>query len=193
MKRGKGKRERAVTVKGPWVALPLNFLRSRAYAQLSPHASKLLGECLSMLGPNACGNGDISLAPKLMHPRGWTSRQTLGDAIKELIEAKILIKTRQGSRLDCSLFAITLYPLFCDLDKLDVKPGCYTDIDWMQDGGGEIPSVKVPVRWRRVRKSTPDARRGRSDAALFQGRTKSREFRFAMLGFVSAWDKNPCF
>lgn len=150
-KGGRGK----VTVVGPWQPMPLAFLRSRACAELSPHATKLLLDCLAMLAPNGGRNGDISLAPKVMAPRGWNSRETLGNAVAELSAAGLLIKTRQGSRLDCSLFALTLYPLDCDLRKLDVRPGCYSLSDWTLAGEGveKPPTEHLPARWNRVRKA----------------------------------------
>jgi hypothetical protein len=90
-----------------------------------------------------------------MAPRGWNSRETLGNAVAELSAAGLLIKTRQGSRLDCSLFALTLYPLDCDLRKLDVRPGCYSLSDWTLAGEGveKPPTEHLPARWNRVRKA----------------------------------------
>lgn len=149
---------RNVAVSGSWQPVPLTFLRSRACAELSLHAAKLLLDCLAMLGPNAIRNGDISLAPKIMAVRGWTSRKTLGDAVKELETAKLLLKTRQGSRLDCNLFALTIYPLDCDLHKLDVRPGCYNTSDWtlVKEDGDRKPTESAPARWNRVRKAKTD-------------------------------------
>lgn len=158
LKDGKRKKH-GVAVLGSWQPVPLDFLRSRACAELSPHATKLLLDALATLGPNAAGNGDISFAPSLMIIRGWTSRATLSGAVKELVAHDLLVKTKQGDRLDCCLFAVTLYPLNCDLHKLDVKPGCYFARDF---GGvhGELagkPTEVQPAKWRRVRKLKVDA------------------------------------
>ena len=90
-------KKRGIAVTGAWLPLPLDFLRSRACAELSPHGMKLLIDCLSMLGPNAIRNGDISLTPKLMAVRGWSGRETLGAAVRELIDHGLLIQTRQGN------------------------------------------------------------------------------------------------
>ncbi|TQK04327.1 hypothetical protein FB599_2879 [Herbaspirillum sp. SJZ130] len=152
-------RKHSVSVSGPWQPVPLSFLRSRACSSLSPHAAKLLLDCLAILGPNATRNGDICLAPKIMEPRGWTSRKTLGEAVKELEAAKLLSKTRQGTRLDCSLFALTLYPLNCDLRKLDVRPGSYSTNDWttITEGLDSPPTDESPARWNRVRKMKIEA------------------------------------
>ena len=151
---GRDQKRRGIAVTGAWLPVPLDFLRSRACAELSPHAAKLLLDVLALLGPNAARNGDLSLTPKLMRFRGWTGRESLNAAVRELESFGLLFRTRQGSRLDCSLWACTLYPLDCDLSKLDVRPGAYRVTDWMH--GGELanaPTEAAPATWRRARKT----------------------------------------
>lgn len=153
----KARSKRGVAVQGSWQPVPLAFLRSRACAEMSPHASKLLLDVLSMLGPNATRNGDISLAPKVMATRGWSGRETLGAAIRELETHGLLFKTRQGGRLDCSLFACTLYPMDCDFSKLDNGPGSYVTTTYMGNGEkGKEPTEANPAKWRQVRKTLSD-------------------------------------
>ena len=149
------KRKNCVTVEGKWLPMALTFLNSRACAELSPHGAKLMLDLLAKLGANGYGNGDLSLAPGDMRVRGWTSRQTLGDAVRELTEHGLLVQTHQGSRLDCSLFALTLFPLQCDLKKLDVGPGCYTHLDY-EKAGRNPPHKSDPAKWRRARKTLLD-------------------------------------
>jgi hypothetical protein len=151
---GRSKKE-LVTCLGAYNPLPLEFLRSRACAELSPHATKLLLDILSMMGPNGYRNGDISLAPKVMAKRGWTSRASLGAAIAELQDARLLVQTRQGGRLDCSLWALTLYVMDCDRKKLDVGAGQYERTDWMQvsPGCAKPPIDSHPAIWKRARKT----------------------------------------
>ncbi|MCQ6963994.1 hypothetical protein GPA27_28910 [Aromatoleum toluolicum] len=154
-------RKRRVAVTGSWLPLGLEFLRSLACAELSPHGAKLLLDCLAKLGPNATRNGDISLTPKAMAVRGWSSKSSLGAAVQELLDHGLLVRTRQGSRLDCSLFAVTLYPLDCDLGKLDEGPGSYRTIDYMGAGGGlaNPPTEAKPASWRRSRKGAATGHR----------------------------------
>jgi hypothetical protein len=97
---------------------------------------------LATLGPNATKNGDISIAPKLMAARGWTSRSSLNAAMIELVSFGLITKTRQGSRLDCSLFAVTLYPLNCDMKKLDVSSEMYA--------GGRNETTEITERDRQI-------------------------------------------
>lgn len=133
----------------------LEFLRSRACAELSPHAAKLLIDLLALLGPNATRNGDLSLSPRVMRARGWSGRETLRMAVAELLEHGLLAQTRQGSRRDCSLYALALYPVNCDIDKLDAGPGSYTTQDWKAHGD-EAPTEANPATWRRARKTVLD-------------------------------------
>ena len=133
--------------------MPLLFLRSRACAELSPHGAKLLLDVLAMLGPNATRNGDISLTPKLMAVRGWSSRSTLNAAVKELEEHGLLVRTRQGGRLDCTLFALTLFPIDCDVRKLDPHAvGSFTSRDF-EGAGLSAPTEQQPATWRQARKT----------------------------------------
>lgn len=145
-------KKHGVAVTGAWIPFPLTFLRSRACAELSPHGAKLLLDLLALLGPNAKRNGDLSLTPRLMLMRGWSSRATLQKAVAELIDHGLLAQTKQGSRLDCSLFAVTLFPLNCDLKKLDTGPGSYSVNDWTKHGE-QAPSEERPATWRRARKT----------------------------------------
>jgi hypothetical protein len=156
MANGRSTRKDGVSVAGKWLPVSLNFLNSRACAELSPHGAKLLLDLLSKLGANGYGNGDLSLAPSTMRVRGWTSRQTLGAAVKELSEHGLLVQTRQGSRLDCSLFALSIFPLNCDPKKLDVGPGCYTVRDY-EKSGANPPHESAPAKWRQARKTLLDA------------------------------------
>lgn len=148
-------KKRGIACTGSWVPVPLDFLRSRACAELSPHAAKLLLDVLSMLGPNAVRNGDLSITPKVMAFRGWSGRETLKAASNELVAHGLLSVTRAGNRLDCKLYACTLYPLDCDLRKLDVKPGCYLPTDYMGEAATNAmpPTEEHPARWRRARKT----------------------------------------
>lgn len=146
-------KKRTVTVRGPWVPVPLNFLRSLACARLSPLAVKLLVDLCAGLGPNADGNGDLSASPSTMGLRGWTSNATLAAAMRELIDAGLVIVTRRGDRRRCTLFAVTLWPLQCDTSKLDHGPGAYSTADW-EASGREPPSTAEPAVWNRPRKNT---------------------------------------
>jgi hypothetical protein len=152
---GRDTKKKSIACSGTWVPVPLDFLRSKACAELSPMGAKLLLDVLALLGPNATRNGDICLTPKLMTVRGWSGRASLAATVKELLKHGLLVKTRQGHSLDCCLFALTLFPLDCDISKLDVRPGCYRMSDYMgPDAEAAKPPTEIaPARWRHPRKT----------------------------------------
>ena len=147
-------KKNAVSVRGPWLAMPLDFLRSRAWAELSPQAAKMLLDLCAGLGPNARGNGDLSAAPVVMKPKGWRSTANRVAALQELEGARLIVTMRRGHRRQCALYAVTLWPLQCDTSKLDSGPGCYTTTDWMNVGGDRAtcPTSETPARWKTLRK-----------------------------------------
>ena len=100
-----------------FVALPYSVVNSPLFLALSPHAVKLLIDVAAQYrGDN---NGDLSIAWKLMQPRGWRSEATLHKVKRELLDAGFLYETRKGQRPNlCSLFALT-WPLLDDCDKFD--------------------------------------------------------------------------
>lgn len=187
-------KKRGIAVRGAWQPVPLSFLRSRACAQLSLHAAKLLLDLLGMLGPNASRNGDLSLAPAIMRVRGWSGRTSLEAATKELVEAKLLIQTRQGGRKDCSLWGVTLYPLDCDLNKIEARPGCYLTTDYTGANGAlePPPTADDPAVWRRARKNTLACpATGQSPPELSLHGTKAPEAQGKKRHFVPLGDKTP--
>lgn len=174
---GKDKRRKGggVSVTGPWVAMPLQFLGSRACAGLSPLALKMLLDLCGQLGPNAKGNGDLSAAPSVMRAKGWSSNATRQAALDELIAAKLVCMTRQGGRRQCSLYAVTLWPMACDFAKLDHGPGCYSVNDWRgpKDEAASRPTVEQPATWASPRKSTlPCPATGQAPAVMTPPRGK---------------------
>jgi len=149
----------AVTVRGAWLPMSLEFLRSRAWADLSPHAAKMLLDLCSGLGANAKGNGDLSAAPAIMRPRGWSSDATRTAALHELERAELILITRRGNRRQCALYAVTLWPLDCDQSKLEHGPGAFTTSDWTRVSAdrAERPTMQAPAKWKRPRKSEDGA------------------------------------
>jgi hypothetical protein len=56
---------------------------------------------------NGANNGNLSAAPKILEPYGWSSRGTIDKAIVENIAKGFLMQTRQGGKNRCSLYAVT--------------------------------------------------------------------------------------
>lgn len=92
--------------------------RHPRFVALTPVALKLL---IDMLGQyNGLNNGDLHAAwSVLSRDRGWNSKDTLHRALKELMQSKVLFRTRQGKPIGGtripSLYAVT----WLDLDPSD--------------------------------------------------------------------------
>lgn len=117
MKRPRGKSGQ----KGrPFVMLTKDLLSHEDYINLSHIAKVLLVDVLRQFkGGN---NGDFCITLKVMRAYGWTSNASLTKAKNELIEAELLVLTRQGGRNQCSLYGVTFYPIDECSGKLDIKP-----------------------------------------------------------------------
>lgn len=154
------KRDRdRVAVDGPWLPLPLSFLSSRAAAELSPHAAKLLMFFIGQLGTNAYGNGRLDASANSLCAAGWTSKATAFAAINELEAAGLLVCTRRGRKGCLALYAVTLWPMHCKAEDLDHGPGAWTVKSWAErDGAGEKLTPITPARWSRPRQRTAESR-----------------------------------
>lgn len=126
--RDKAKKRRS---NASYVAMPHHILTSAEYAQLSGYAVKLL---LDLFGQfKGSNNGDLCAAWKIMEQRGWRSRDTLGRALKELLETGFISKTRQGGRNLPSLYAVTWLSIDGCGNKLDVVPTRVAENLWKRD------------------------------------------------------------
>lgn len=96
-----------------FAGIPRRIMESDTYKALSFSARALLLElCYQYRGHN---NGDLTLAHSVLKDRGWKSRITIEKARDELLEAGLIVTTRQGQFMNpggyCSLFAIAWLPV----------------------------------------------------------------------------------
>ena len=128
---------------GSFFALPNAVLDSSNYRMLSAQAVKLLCD----LGGQYRGtnNGDLSATWRLMHARGWKSRDTLGHALAELLHFGLIERTRQGGLHRCNLYALTWHPIDECKGKLDCAPTRVPSGKWRQ------PQVAMPKPERKNR------------------------------------------
>ncbi len=106
--------------RGPFIAIPRAVLNSPAWAAMSGHEVKLLLDLAASY--RGSSNGDLSCAWRVMKPRGWSSRDTLAKALAGLLDKGFIVKTRQGGKRLCNLYALSWEAIDpCD-GKLDVKP-----------------------------------------------------------------------
>ena len=129
-------------------------------------------------GDDRPGNGDLSAAPSVMRARGWTGNATRQAALDELIAAKLVCITRQGGRRQCSLYAVTLWPMACDFSKLDHGPGVYSVNDWRgpNDEAASRPTAEEPATWAAPRKNKlPCPATGEPQAVMTPPRVKQAQ------------------
>jgi hypothetical protein len=106
-----------------FIAIPHSVMTAPHFVTLSSHAVKLLLDVAAQYkGDN---NGDLSIAWKLMRPRGWHSETTLHKSKRALLAGGFLYETRAGRRPNvCSLFALTWHALDpCDKFDPGAKAG----------------------------------------------------------------------
>lgn len=118
-KKGKGFTHRKVD---PFISIPIKLATSPIFRSLKPTSLKVLIELLSQYNGN--NNGNLCAPKAYMVKWGIGSYSTLYNAIKELLEKELIIKTKQGifSRggKDFSLYAIAWLPIdYCDGIELD--------------------------------------------------------------------------
>lgn len=142
---------------GAFLPLRLDVLKSQALAKLSPYACKLLLDLASQwrLG----NNGDASAAfEKVLKQRGWKSKATLQKSINELLESGLIIKTRQGSLHQCSLFGLGWLAIDECGGKLEMRPTTRPINNWLDPIQAKIkaPSTaRVPKLVKNTDLGTP--------------------------------------
>jgi len=115
---------------GSFALVPHAVLEHSNYASLSNRARSLLFDLfVQYRGSN---NGDLAIAWRIMKKKGWRSKSTLYSAVHELEGKGFVLKTRQGGRHRCNLYAVT-----------------WLAID---DCGGKIdrPSTRAPLGYWKI-------------------------------------------
>jgi hypothetical protein len=110
---------------GGFGALYRHVWKHPDYCQLSGNASKLLMDFACQY--NGRNNGDLTNAFSLLKERGWRSKTTVSRATEELINANLIVRTREGRFTNpggmCALYAITWKSIDdCPGKKLTVAP-----------------------------------------------------------------------
>ena len=110
---------------GRFMGIPHIVLENPDYYNLSTKSKALLIEIAYQY--NGKNNGDMTVARKILKTRGWNRNATITSAIKELMAANLIVRTREGffqnpaSR--CALYALSWHPIdACDGKDLDVSP-----------------------------------------------------------------------
>jgi hypothetical protein len=91
--------------KHSFVAFPHHMLRSPALVQLSGWACKTLLFLAEQY--NGSNNGDLQATFEKAKAAGWTSKANFWRGLRELGDQGLAVKSRQGGRDRCSLYALT--------------------------------------------------------------------------------------
>ena len=113
---------------GGFVALPWSVLDSAAYQGLSHPARSLLMELARQYVRD--NNGRLLCGLAYLKPRGWTSKDVITRAKRELLDAGLIFETCKGARPNkASWYAVTWYVLDkhpgYDPEAADFRRGAY--------------------------------------------------------------------
>jgi hypothetical protein len=111
--------------KGRFAGIPISVMNTQDYKDLPYTAKALLFELAYQYRYN--NNGDLTVALSVLKKRGWKREATISTAIKKLLEANLITKTRQGyfrnPESRCALYALNWHPINdCRGKDLEVKP-----------------------------------------------------------------------
>lgn len=115
---------------GGFIALPWSVLDSAAYQSLSHPAKALLLEFARQYVRD--NNGKLLCSINHLKPRGWTSKDVITRAKRELLDAGLIFETCKGARPNkASWYAVTWYVLDkhsgYDPEAADFRRGAYRD------------------------------------------------------------------
>lgn len=77
-------------------------------------------------------NGDLCASLSVLKRYGWTSNDTVGRALRELLHYGFIVLTRQGGLHAPNLYALTWKPIDDCGGKLDVPPTRVAAGEWKQ-------------------------------------------------------------
>lgn len=106
---------------GRFAALPHAIFDTPEYASLEFRARALLTEFALQF--NGSNNGYLTATYGRLRTRGFTSKDQLQKALRELINTGWVVVTRQGGRNYPSLYALTYRGVDYGEFSLDVRPG----------------------------------------------------------------------
>lgn len=115
---------------GTFSLIPHAVQDSENWKRCSGTAIKLLCDLVRFY--NGKNNGDLSVAMRLLRPKGWTRDETVGHAQRELRHFGFIVLTRQGGLNVPNLYALTWHPIDECGGKLDCLPTRLASGDWKQ-------------------------------------------------------------
>ena len=110
---------------GGYAGIPRVVMKTADYVGLSYKAKALLQElAFQYKGGN---NGDLTVALSVLRSRGWKREATISAAVSELMNAKLIVRTREGRFSNpgscCALYAVAWKSINeCSGKRLDHPP-----------------------------------------------------------------------
>ena len=105
------------------IALPHVVIDSPSYRALGYAARALLIDIARQY--TGTNNGKLVACDNALKPQGWNSHQTITRAVRELVDAGLLIQTRMGMRPNrAAWFALGYYALD-KVEGIDIDPKTY--------------------------------------------------------------------
>lgn len=101
-----------------FAGIPHRVMDSLAFIHLGFSARSVLMELCRQY--NGYNNGDLTGAWKIVSKRGFSSRDTVFKALRELETHRLIVKTRQGGKNRCNLYALTWVGIDYCKGKLDI-------------------------------------------------------------------------
>ena len=131
---------------GRFAQLPHVVLNSSDYIGLSYKSKALLVDLVHQY--NGKNNGDLTAALGTLKARGWQRSATLTNAVKELMQANLVIRTREGKFQNphsrCALYAMTWQQIDeCEGKDLDVGPTSTPPRKFSSEKRSEHPLLKA--------------------------------------------------
>ena len=111
--------------KGRFIAIPHSVLDHPDYIRLKGGAIKLLNELVRQY--NGKNNGNLTVAYSVLKGRGFNSKDTITKGKNELLEAGLIVLTREGffsnPGAKCALYALAWQAIDeCPSIGLDIAP-----------------------------------------------------------------------
>jgi hypothetical protein len=114
-----------------FVRLNHNMLRSPQFLALGGTAVKVLLFLASQ--HNGSNNGNLSATESMVEGAGLCSGGAAAKALRELMEARFIVRTRTGHRRRCALYAVTFYEIDeCPGKCLEVGHTTVAPHSWMK-------------------------------------------------------------
>lgn len=110
---------------GGFAGIPRVVMETSDFQQLSYKSQALLMQLAYQYRGN--NNGDLTVAFSVLKKRGWKREATISNAVAELLQAKLILKTRDGRFTNpgarCALYALTWHPINeCIGKELEISP-----------------------------------------------------------------------